>query len=268
MNDSLLLAAIETGARQDYFVDEDSIVREIWGKLHTILFIFAGASAEFALNKAVDWLYFTGRLPSDPLGRLFSTVSYAQTIVFSENEPALRAIDTITAIHSGVENNRGTKIPDWAYKDVLFMLIGYSVRSYELLERQLTEGEKQEVLNVFFRVGSRMGLQGLPEEFEHWQNVRDEYLQQHLVSSHYTRDLFRQYQKHLGWVRYRILLAVQALVAPVEVYRLLGLKKKLLSKILVRAFKVCTCLKLDTMLIKAILPANGKGIRVYTQANG
>jgi hypothetical protein len=54
-----------------WFVSEGSIVREIWGKADTILFIFAGASAEFALNKSVDWLYFTGKLPADPLGRLF-----------------------------------------------------------------------------------------------------------------------------------------------------------------------------------------------------
>lgn len=54
-----------------WFVNEGSIVREIWGKADTILFIFAGASAEFALNKSVDWLYFTGKLPADPLGRLF-----------------------------------------------------------------------------------------------------------------------------------------------------------------------------------------------------
>ena len=67
-----------------YFVNKQSIVREIWGKSDTILFIFAGASAEFALNKAVDWLYFTGKLPKDPLGRLFSTVNYARQIVFSE----------------------------------------------------------------------------------------------------------------------------------------------------------------------------------------
>ena len=45
----------------EYFVEKGSIVREIWGKGDTILFIFAGASAEFALNKAVDWLYFTGK---------------------------------------------------------------------------------------------------------------------------------------------------------------------------------------------------------------
>jgi hypothetical protein len=81
------------------------------GKGDTILFIFAGASAEFALNKAVDWLYFTGRLPADPLGRLFSTVNYARQIVFSKEDDALRAIDKISAIHSVVEANRGARIP-------------------------------------------------------------------------------------------------------------------------------------------------------------
>src|SRR5213083_2374070 len=106
----------------EFFVSKQSIVREIWGKSDTILLIFAGASAEFALNKAVDWLYFTGRLPADPLKRLFSTVSYSRQILLSENDTALRAIDKITSIHSAVEKNRGDQIPDWAYRDVLFML--------------------------------------------------------------------------------------------------------------------------------------------------
>src|SRR5215216_2966714 len=122
----------------EFFVAKESVVREIWGKGDTILFIFAGASAEFALNKAVDWLYFTGRLPADPLGRLFSTVMYARLIVFSEKGKAFNAIDKITAIHAAVESNRGAQIPDWAYRDVLFMLIHYSIASYELLERKLT----------------------------------------------------------------------------------------------------------------------------------
>src|SRR5215213_6559863 len=111
----------------EFFVRKDSIVRQIWGKGDTILFIFAGAAAEFALNKAVDWLYFTGRLPADPLGRLFSTVSYARRIVFSEMEGANRAIDKMADIHAGVEKARGARIPDWAYRDVLFMLIHYSI---------------------------------------------------------------------------------------------------------------------------------------------
>src|SRR5215210_3601039 len=137
-----------------YFVDESSIVREIWGKGDTILFIFAGAAAEFALNKAVDWLYFTGRLPADPLKRLFSTITYAREIVFSEREAALKTIDRITTIHSAVETSRGASIPDRAYRDVLFMLIHYSIASFELMERKLTAEEKEEVYNVFLRLGN------------------------------------------------------------------------------------------------------------------
>src|SRR3954470_7975402 len=121
---------------EEYFVDEHSVVRRIWGNSDTILFIFAGAAAEFALNKAVDWLYFTGRLPADPLGRLFSTVTYSRAIMFSKKDAALRAIDAMTAIHAGVEARRAVTIPDWAYRDVLFLLIDYSIRSFELLQRK------------------------------------------------------------------------------------------------------------------------------------
>jgi hypothetical protein len=145
----------------DYFVDERSIVRKIWGCSDTTLLIFAGASAEFALNKAVDWLYFAGRLPADPLGRLFTRVAYARTIVFSEGQFALRAIDAMNAIHTGVEAKEGAVIPDWAYRDVLFMLIDYSISAYEVLERKLNDVEKEEVFHVFNRVGVRMGLRDL-----------------------------------------------------------------------------------------------------------
>src|SRR5215831_14221678 len=132
----------------EFFVDKDSIVRKMWGNGDTVLFIFAGASAEFAVNKAVDWLYFTGRLPADPIGRLFSTVSYARLIVFSETDKANNVIDKIHSIHAAVEESRSAKIPDWAYRDVLFMLIDYSIRSYEVLERKLTAAEKEEVFSI------------------------------------------------------------------------------------------------------------------------
>ncbi len=151
-----------------YFTAENSIVRQIWGKADTILFIFAGASAEFTLNRAVDWLYFTGRLPADPLGRLFSTVGYSKKIIFSEYDTALHYIDQITAIHKSVEANRGAQIPDEAYLEVLYMLIDYSIRAFELLERKLTRTEKGEVFDVFLRVGKRMQLKGLASSYEGW----------------------------------------------------------------------------------------------------
>jgi uncharacterized protein (DUF2236 family) len=243
---------------KEYFVDKHSVVRQIWGKSDTILFIFAGASAEFALNKAVDWLYFTGRLPADPLGRLFSTVSYARKIVFSEKQAAMRAIDAMAAIHAAVEAKRGASIPDWAYREVLFMLIDYSIRSFEVLERELSRAEKREVFHVFYRVGSRMGVRGLPNTFEAWEEMRQGYLHQSLQHSHYTDDLFSQYRKHLGVVRYRILLEAQALVVPQQVRELLGLRRISLLKPLLELYKLSRGMKADWLLKALILPSRYK----------
>ncbi|MEJ5961854.1 oxygenase MpaB family protein [Pedobacter immunditicola] len=237
------------------FVNKDSIVREIWGKADTILFIFAGAAAEFALNKAVDWLYFTGRLPADPLGRLFSTVSYARRIVFSEHEEALNAIDKIAAIHQTVEDNRGAKIPDWAYRDVLFMLIDYSIRSFEVLERKLQEEEKSEVFNVFYRVGHRMGVKGLPLTYQAWKQMRDAHLIQDLIKSEFTVDLYRQYKKHLGGPRYLLLKEVQVLVVPKQVNKLLALGNVPLLLPVLGAYKLTRFLKIEGIFKNALLPA-------------
>jgi hypothetical protein len=236
------------------FVEKNSIVREIWGKSDTVLFIFAGASAEFALNKAVDWLYFTGRLPSDPLGRLFSTVGYARQIVFSSEQMAYHAIDKMAAIHAGVEQKRGYSIPDWAYRDVLFMLIDYSIRSYELLERELNEEEKTEVFHTFYRVGSRMGLKDLPLTYQQWCIARQEHLAHNLQASKYTVDLYKQYRKHLGPIRFNLLLEAQKLIAPGLVKKMLKLGRFSWLKPLLAFYKVSRKFKLDGLLKEAILP--------------
>lgn len=203
-----------TARLPDDYVSPDSVVRLIWGRSDTILFIFAGAAAEFALNKSVDWLYFTGRLPADPIGRLFSTVGYARQIIFADEHTAIAAIDRIRTVHAGVERARGLSIPGAAYRDVLFMLIHYSVAAFELLERPLQPEEKEEVLAVFLRVGRRMGITGLPDSYTAWQEQREAELKSNLAYSHYTGDLYVQYRKHLGLLRYRILLKVQGLLAP------------------------------------------------------
>ena len=238
----------------EYFVDKRSIVRKIWGKSDTVLFVFAGASAEFALNKAVDWLYFTGRLPADPLGRLFSTVMYAREIVFSEKEKAEKAIDKITLIHKTVENNRGAQIPDWAYRDVLFMLIHYSLASFELLERKLTDDEKEELFNVFYRMGLRMGLKGLPINYKEWMVMRNEHLHNDLVKSNYSIDLYKQYRKHLGNIRFKLLIESQKLVVPGHVKALLGLGKISWIIPLVSIYKLSRKIKMDGLLKAMILP--------------
>ncbi|RIA09159.1 uncharacterized protein DUF2236 [Flavobacteriaceae bacterium MAR_2010_72] len=240
------------------FVEKQSIVRRIWGKSDTILFIFGGAAAEFALNKAVDWLYFTGRLPSDPLGRLFSTVSYARMIVFAPIDEAHKAIDTMRHIHTAVENNRDAKIPDWAYRDVLFMLIYYSIASFELLERKLNNEEKEEVYTVFYRVGERMGLKDLPQNYQEWLPVRQSHLLNDLEQSNYTTDIFKQYKKHLGALRYKVLIEGQKLVVPQRVKELLKFNSFSILKPIVPLYKISRKLKLDGIIKAILLPANYK----------
>jgi hypothetical protein len=253
-NDSRIKSSFYRLPTMELFSEKGSIVRKIWSNADTILFIFAGASAEFALNKAVDWLYFTGRLPADPLGRLFSTVTYAQKIVFSELDNANKAIDQITAIHTAVEANRGSQIPDWAYRDVLFLLIGYSVRAYELLYRKLSSAEKEEIYNTFYRMGLRMNLKDLPLNYQNWLPVREDHLGRNLEKSKFTVDLYKQYKKHLGLARFILLKEVQAQLVPPHVRQLLSLRKVSLLLLIVPLYKFSRFIRFDRLVKALILP--------------
>ncbi len=237
------------------FVAPGSIVRRIWGTSDTVLFIFAGAAAEFALNKAVDWLYFTGRLPADPLGRLFSTVDYARRIVFADRAGAEKAIDTIAAIHDAVEARRGQSIPAWAYRDVLFMLIAYSIRAFEILERPLTTLEKEEITDVFCRVGRRMSIPDLPDSYAAWQLARAQHLASNTASSIHTRHLYQQYRKHLGGPRYALLRAVQGLVVPAGVRAKLHLPGKIWISPAVAFYRLTSRWRFSQWAKNALLPA-------------
>ncbi len=240
------------------FVEKNSVVRKIWGKSDTVLFIFAGASAEFALNKAVDWLYFTGKLPSDPLGRLFSTVKYARRIVFSAMDEAVEAIETMHRIHTAVEEKRGFSIPEWAYRDVLFMLIHYSIASYELLEKKLSDREKEEIYNVFYRVGVRMGLKELPFTYTEWLPVREMHLIEHTQKSEFSADLLKQYKKHLGAIRFKVLIEAQKLVVPDRVKQLLHFGDFSLLAPLVPLYKITRIMKMDSLVKNILLPSDYK----------
>lgn len=240
------------------FVNEKSIVREIWKNTDTVLLIFAGSAAEFALNKAVDWLYFTGKIPNNPLERLFSTVEFAQKIVFSENEMALATIDKITQIHQGVEKSRGQKIPDWAFRDVLYMLIDYSIHSYELIERKLEINEKEEIFDVFLRLGSRMGLKDLPTNYNDWQLDRRLHLENNLQKGKFTIHLFEQYKKHLGTSRYFVLLQIQQVLVPKIVLDMLFKKSHFPTKSVLKVYKISKIIKIDYLIKSILLPKKHK----------
>jgi uncharacterized protein (DUF2236 family) len=241
-----------------YFVSKNSIVRKIWSDSDVILFIFAGASAEFALNKAVDWLYFTGKLPANPIGRLFSTVTYAQKIVFSEKKVAIAAIQQITAIHHAVENKREMQIPNWAYCSVLYMLIDYSIKAYEVLKKPLSNTEKEDVFKVFQSMGKHMNLTELPSTYQDWELARANQLEEHLIASNYSSHLYQQYQKHLGDLRFILLKQVQAKICPPRVVDLLSLKKRLYFNAVLSVYKVVKLLKLSPFAQELFSPQKFK----------
>lgn len=237
-----------------YFVREDSIVRKIWGDADVILLIFAGGAAEFAVNRAVDWLFFTGKLPADPIGRLFSTVKYAQEIVFMPYEKAVGAINRMRAIHGGVEKSRGYQIPDWAYRDVLYMLMDYSERAFQLLHRPLTAPEREEVFDTFRRVGEGMGVPGLPQTYTEWKVDRQVHLDRDLVHSPFTDKLFQRYREELGNWRYGLLLQAQSLLVPEAVSSRLNLPNRPLLASMLWLYKVLLRLRLRAITQQILLP--------------
>ena len=237
------------------FVDRDSIVRRIWGDGDMVLFVFAGCAAEFALNRAVDWLFFTGKLPSDPIGRLFATAGYAQHIVFADKRTAASSLDRIRAAHEAVEHARGDRIPDWAHRDVLYMLIAYSERAHETLARPLRAGEQEDLYDVFRRVGSGLRIPDLPASYVEWTVDRDRHLKHDLVRSPGTDALYAQYRKHLGLWRYHLLLRIQSMLAPAHVRGLLGLTSSAWLRPLVRLYLFMVRGGLRSMAQRLVIPA-------------
>lgn len=138
------------------------------------------------------------------------------------------------------------------------MLIYYSIASYEVLEKKLTASEKEEVYNVFYRVGVRMGLKDLPNNYIEWLPVRDVHLKDNLEKSKFTIDLFKQYKKHLGVVRFNILLGVQKLIVPeIAKDKLFKNNFSPLKRIII-IYKMSRVIKIDAVLKNLLLPSNYK----------
>jgi uncharacterized protein (DUF2236 family) len=240
---------------QSDFVARDSIVRRIWGDGDMVLLVFAGSAAEFALNRAVDWLFFTGELPRDPIGRLFSTAGYSQHIVFADAATATRTLDRIRAIHGAVERERGRRIPDWAHRDVLYMLIDYSERAHELLARPLTPEEQRELYDVFHRVGVGLGIPDLPRSYLGWRADRERHLRRDLLNGEGTAALYARYRAALGPWRYRLLLEIQSLLAPEHVRGLLGLRPAHAMRGMVRLYPLAVRAGLRRFAQWLLMPA-------------
>jgi hypothetical protein len=213
------------------------VARRIWGSPDTILLFFAGGSAEFAAIKAVDWLFYTNRLPSSPIERFFETMEFAQRVFFGNPSKSSTAIQSINKIHSDVERSRGRQIPQWAYKDVLFIILHYGEQAHEVVYGPLSRQERLSYFEAVMALGQYMHLQDLPQTYEQYQQQRKHHLQNDYVFTPLSRQLMNSYRKALGPVRYWLLRLVQACVVPQEIAKVLGLTPNSVIKALLRIYR-------------------------------
>ncbi len=230
------------------------VMRRIWGSPDAIMLIFAGSAAEFAVNKAVDWLFWTNALPNDPIPRFFETVRFAQALIFGDQATYAAAIDAVNRAHEGVERSRGSRIPQWAYRDVLFMLIDYGERAHTIVYGPLSEPELREQFEVSLMIGRELHIEGLPSTLAEYRQARQAHLQNNTERSELTHRLYASYRAHLGPWRMRALLDLQASLVPDEVAQHLGLKRKRRVELLLRVYRFLPRQRMLRLLYPVLLP--------------
>jgi uncharacterized protein (DUF2236 family) len=231
------------------------VVYRVWGRLDPILLIFAGSAAEFALNKEVDWLFWTNRLPRNPIGRFFSTVRFAQAIMLGDPPTVAAAIAAVNAAHARVERSRGRAISAWAYRDVLFMLIHYGERAHQIVYGPMTAAEQADHCAALVALGAQMHIPDLPASYADYQRQRQAHLLADLARTPWTDQLYARYRAELGPVRMRLLLDLQASLVPPEVVALLDLRPRASITRLLRVYPHVPGAQLMRLLAPVLLPS-------------
>jgi len=242
-----------------------AVARRIWGTLDTILLIFAGSAAEFALNKAVDWLFYTGALPGAPVERFFETVRFAQAMVFGDPQTAAAAVRAVNAAHRHVEEQRERRIPQWAYRDTLFMLIDYGERAHRIVFKPMTDAERRCSFEASRLIGEQLGIRGVPPSYAAYHSAREQHLRHHLAHSDLTDRLYGKYEEALGPVRMALLRDLQASLVPARVRSLLGLRRRRYVEILLRAYRHVRGGWLLWLLSPLLLPGHGGTLRALSR---
>ena len=241
--------------RTDQAVVDMRPMRRIWGSPDAIMLMFAGSAAEFAVNKAVDWLFWTNALPNAPIERFFETVQFAQAIAFGDATEVAAAFAGVNRAHQGVERSRGEHIPQWAYRDVLFMLVDYGERAHAIVFGPMTESERLAHWETSMRTGRELHIEGLPRSYAEYELARRTHIEQHTARTRYTGMLYDRYRRHLGSWRMRGLLDLQGSLVPPEVAHILDLERKPRVDRLLRLYRHVRSRRLLRLLYPLMLPA-------------
>lgn len=231
-----------------------SIVRKIWHNPSCVLAIFAGSSAEFAVNPEVEWLFYTGRLPADPIGRFIGTLRYTQQLMSAQTEADyVAAVGEIRSLHTVLEARRERPIPKEAYMDVLFMNIEYSIRAFQLVfGHPLSDVDRSAIVAEFRRVGELMEIP-MPGDLVEYEDLRKKRLAAFRVTE-WTPRLLQAYRQALGRARFSLLMVVYGAVVDPRVLPMLDLEQKALARAFATLFPYVCRASLDGWLMGLVLP--------------
>lgn len=203
------------------------ITRRIWGDPENVLLVYAGAAAEFTLHPENHWLFYTGKMPSDPLRRFRDTLKYQQKLFFMPAAAVPHVARHIKDMHRQVEEKRSQeqgpmRIPDEAYTQVFSMLIEYGIRGYEYLHHcKLGRPQREDYFNDIRAIAQMMEVEDFPQDYGHYLDRRTDVVVNQLQFNPYTRELMEAYRRNLGPIRYWVLRQFQArFIDLILVYRL------------------------------------------------
>jgi hypothetical protein len=103
-----------------------------------------------------------------------------------------------------------------------------------------------------------MGIPSLPVNYSDWLVSREYHLQNDLAKGEYTTDLYRQYRKHLGVTRFRLLLDVQKMILPPLAKELLGMTGAQWLRPAVPVYKLLKRIRCDKLVKHLLLPPKYK----------
>lgn len=218
------------------------ITRQIWGDPENVLLIYAGAAAEFALHPENNWLFYTGKLPANPLRRFQDTLQYQQRLFFLPQEKVPLVARHIKDLHRQVEEKKSKEqgeshISDHAYLQVFSMLIEYGITGWEYLNRQtLSRKKREEYFNDIHLVAVMMEIADFPQDYHHYQTLRTQIVVRELQFNIHTRELMESYRHNLGFIPSWLLAQFQARFIDPILSRRLGLKTNLLFGFLYRIY--------------------------------
>jgi hypothetical protein len=123
-----------------------------------------------------------------------------------------------------------------------------------VLAGPLSADERNELYDVFRRVGAGLGIPDLPRSYTEWRVDRERHMQQDLLYGDGTQALYAQYRHHLGSWRYRLLLWAQAMLVPRHVRGLLGLKSAGWLRLLLRLHPVLVRAGVRPIIQRLVMP--------------